>query len=48
MNISAVRQPSAIIPIAMSVVTLTAVLVHIVTSGAAPQRMMGLPLTFGN
>jgi hypothetical protein len=41
MNIVAVKQPSAIIPIVMSVAALVTVLAHIVIFGTAPQADEG-------
>ncbi len=41
MNIPAIRQPSAIAPVAMSTTALLAVLYHIAMSGTAPQAGEG-------
>ena len=41
MNIVALKQPSAVIPIVMSVAALATVLAHIVISGTAPQADEG-------
>ena len=41
MNIVAVKQPSAIIPIVMSAAALATVLVHLLIFGAAPQADEG-------
>ena len=41
MNIIAVKQPSAVIPIVMSVAALATVVTHILISGTAPQADEG-------
>ena len=41
MNIDAVKQPSAIIPIVMSAAAIATVLVHLLIFGAAPQADEG-------